>query len=61
MTFCGSPEYLSPEMLMCKNRSEMLDFYSIGAVFYEFLIGAPPFYDSDQDKMFDDIINKEID
>ena len=60
MTFCGSPEYLSPEMLMCQNRSEMLDLYSIGAVFYEFVVGAPPFYNENQDKMFNDIMNKQI-
>lgn len=47
MTFCGSPEYLSPEMLLCQNWTQMIDIYSLGAVLYEFVIGCPPFYSED--------------
>ena len=61
MTFCGSPEYLSPEMLLQENRGLMIDFYSLGAVLYEFVVGCPPFYSEDQDKMFLEIVNSEID
>lgn len=61
MTFCGSPEYLSPEMLLQENRGLAIDFYSIGAVLYEFVVGCPPFYSEDQNQMFNEIVNAEID
>lgn len=61
MTFCGSPEYMSPEMILEKKRSHMIDYYSIGAVLYEFAIGCPPFYSEDQQKMFEEIKSKPID
>ena len=44
--YCGSPEYMSPEMLLEKGHGQMLDIYSLGALLYEFLVGLPPFYDN---------------
>jgi serum/glucocorticoid-regulated kinase 2 len=38
-SFCGSPAYLSPEMLSQKGAGKESDLYGIGAVLYEFLIG----------------------
>ena len=38
-SFCGSPAYLSPEMLSQKGVGKESDLYGIGAVLYEFLIG----------------------
>ena len=61
MTFCGSPEYLSPEMLLCQGRSHMIDFYSLGTVLYEFVMGVPPFYSENQEEMFDQILNGDVD
>jgi serum/glucocorticoid-regulated kinase 2 len=43
-TFCGSPEYLSPEMLMGQKHSRAVDFYTLGCLTYELLIGIPPYY-----------------
>lgn len=44
-SFCGSPEYISPEMLkQGRTHGRMVDFYSLGALFYELLVGYPPFY-----------------
>lgn len=39
----------------------MIDFYSLGAVLYEFVVGCPPFYSEDQDKMFNEIVNSDLD
>lgn len=54
-SFCGSPEYMCPEMLNRKGHDKAVDFYSLGALLYEMLTGLPPFYSEDQAKMYDDI------
>jgi serine/threonine protein kinase len=46
-SFCGSPEYMPPEMIMRKGHSLAVDFYCLGAVLYEFVTGLPPFYNND--------------
>ncbi|CAK95177.1 unnamed protein product (macronuclear) [Paramecium tetraurelia] len=44
-SFCGSPEYMSPEMVSKRGHNQLLDCYSLGAVLYEFIYGYPPYYD----------------
>ena len=51
-TFCGSPQYLSPEMLSKEGATKATDIYGIGTILYELLTGNPPFFDKDQNKMF---------
>jgi serum/glucocorticoid-regulated kinase 2 len=46
-SFCGSPAYLSPEMLKNKGVTKGADIYGIGAVMYELLVGIPPYYSDD--------------
>lgn len=43
-SFCGSPAYLPPEMLSRKGHGKSLDWYLTGVLFYEMLIGIPPYY-----------------
>lgn len=47
MTFCGSPAYLPPEVLLHKGVWKPADVYSTGATLYELLTGQPPFYTED--------------
>ena len=54
-TFCGSPAYLSPEMLFKKGASKPLDIYGIGTIWYELLTGFPPHYDEELKKMYKNI------
>ncbi len=46
-TFCGSPAYLSPEVLNNKGATKMSDIYGIGTCLFEMLTGEPPFYSED--------------
>lgn len=43
-TFCGSPEYMSPEMLKNSGHNFGIDFYCLGVLIYEMITGLPPHY-----------------
>lgn len=61
-SFCGSPEYMAPEMLKQQGHGRALDFYQLGALLYEMLTGLPPFYSDNRLKMYQDIVSvdKEV-
>ena len=61
MSFCGSPEYMSPEMLLERGYNQMIDIYSLGALLYEMLIGLPPLFDADRTKLYDKLLKEEPD
>ena len=50
---------MSPEMLSSEYHSRMVDFYSLGALLYEMLVGLPPLYQNDREEMYFNIVNKE--
>lgn len=54
-SFCGSPEYMSPEMLEKRGHGRAVDYYSLGALLYEMMTGLPPFYSSSRTKMYKQI------
>ncbi|KAJ2930891.1 hypothetical protein H1R20_g6177, partial [Candolleomyces eurysporus] len=45
MTLCGTLDYLPPEMVEGKAHNERVDYWALGVLTYEFLVGAPPFED----------------
>ena len=59
-SFCGTPEYMSPEMLLKIGHDRCLDYYSIGITLYEMLVGIPPFYNVDRKKMYTSILKDKI-
>jgi serine/threonine protein kinase len=54
-TACGTPGYVSPEIIAGKGYGQEVDYWSIGIVSYILLCGFPPFYDEDNTALFEQI------
>ena len=59
-SFCGSYAYLAPEMLKKVGHGKSLDWYLLGVFLYEMIFGIPPFYDQDREKLFENILEKDL-
>ncbi|KAG5842941.1 hypothetical protein ANANG_G00183100 [Anguilla anguilla] len=57
-TFCGTPEYLAPEVLQKQAYDHTVDWWCLGCVLYEMLYGLPPFYSRNTAEMYSNILNK---
>ena len=47
-SFCGSPAYLAPEMLRRQGHGKSVDWYLLGVLLYEMLVGIPPYYSNNK-------------
>lgn len=59
--FVGTPDYLAPETINGSGQDDMVDWWSLGVILFEFLYGYPPFHASSPDAVFQNILNRRID
>lgn len=62
-SFCGSPDYLSPEMVEEEPHSYAVDWWAVGIILYEMIVGTPPFSDPNKKLVYRKIaeVNHDVD
>merc|ERR1711871_727621 len=58
-TFCGTPQYMAPEILLHKKYDFSVDWWALGVTMYDMTTGSPPFSGSDEDALFDSILHTQ--
>uniref|UniRef100_A0A7M4FGD2 non-specific serine/threonine protein kinase n=1 Tax=Crocodylus porosus TaxID=8502 RepID=A0A7M4FGD2_CROPO len=57
---CGTPEYIAPEVILMQGYGKPVDWWAMGIILYEFLVGCVPFFGDTPEELFGQVISDEI-